>query len=192
MALAEVAHTEDEIQNRVRELATALETDLDGRPLLISVLKGSVVFLADLVRHMRSDPDIDFMSISAYGEDEHTGVVRIVKDLEEPLADRDVVVVEDIIDTGLTLSYLLRTLEYRGPRSLRVCTLVDKPIRRIPDFDIDYTGFHAEDFLVGYGLDFKGRYRNLPFLAAVKDVGALAAEPAALFHLIEQAEEDAR
>lgn len=185
MALVEVAYTEQEIATKVKELAASIEADFDGeRPVLVSVLKGSVVFLADLVRAMELDSDIDFMSISSYGDDSPVGVVRIVKDLEEPLEGRRVVVVEDIIDTGLTLSYLLRNLEHRGPKSLDVCTLVDKSVRRIADVDIRYVGFTAEQFLVGYGLDFKGRYRNLPYLAAVNDLGSLVAQPDVLLEWV--------
>jgi hypoxanthine phosphoribosyltransferase len=183
--LVEVLFTAEQIQDRVRELAAALREELEGeRPVLISVLKGSVMFLADLVRALGVEADIDFMSISAYpghsGSGTETGVVRIVKDLEEPLEDRHVVVVEDIVDTGLTLSYLLRTLQTRGPRSLRVCTLVDKAVRRIADLEVDLVGFESEEFLIGYGLDFQGRYRNLPYLMAVKNLAALAADPEAL------------
>jgi hypoxanthine phosphoribosyltransferase len=121
------------------------------------------------------------MSISAYpGAGAETGVVRIVKDLEEPLEGRHVIVVEDIVDTGLTLSYLLRTLATRGPKTLKVCTLVDKAVRRIAHLDVDHVGFECEEFLIGYGLDFQGRYRNLPYLMAVNNLAALAADPDAL------------
>ncbi|HEY8200126.1 MAG TPA: hypoxanthine phosphoribosyltransferase [Actinomycetota bacterium] len=182
MPLAEVLFTADQIQQRVRGLAAELLEDLAGeRPLLISVLKGSVIFLADLVRALGAEADIDFMSITAYpGAVAETGVVRIVKDLEEPLEGRHVVIVEDIVDTGLTLSYLLRTLQTRGPSTLRVCTLVDKAVRRIADLQVDLVGFESEEFLIGYGLDFQGRYRNLPYLMAVRNLAALAAEPNAL------------
>lgn len=184
MALAEIVHTSAEIDQRVRTLAAELEASLQGsRPLLISVLKGSVIFLADLARQLTIEPDIDFISISSYqadGMDGRSGVVRIVKDLEEPLEGRDVILVEDILDTGLSLSYLLRSLETRNPSSVKVCTLVDKNVRRIVDLEADYVGFETEDYLIGYGLDFKGRYRNLPFMAAVDDIAALASEPLSL------------
>lgn len=183
MARAEIVHTSNEIDQRVRTLAGELEASLQGkRPLLISVLKGSVIFLADLARHLTIEPDIDFISISSYQADkgERTGVVRIVKDLEEPLEGREVVLVEDILDTGLSLAYLLRSLETRNPSSIKVCTLVDKTVRRIVDLEADYVGFETEDYLIGYGLDFKGRYRNLPFMAAVSDIAALASEPLSL------------
>jgi hypoxanthine phosphoribosyltransferase len=180
--LVEVLFTAEQIQDRVRELAAELRQELAGeRPVLISVLKGSVIFLADLVRALGLEADVDFMSISAYpGAVAETGVVRIVKDLEEPLEGRHVEDIEDIVDTGLTLSYLLRTLQTRGPRTLRVCTLVDKAVRRIADLRVDLVGFESEEFLIGYGLDFQGRYRNLPYLMAVKNVAALAADPDAL------------
>src|SRR6266700_251535 len=140
MALAEIAHTSEQIQSRGRALAEALAADLagpagigDARPLLISVLKGSVIFLADLVRKLDVDADVDFMSISRYSGDADSGVVRIVKDLEHPLQGRHVVIVEDIVDTGLSLSYLVRNLQTRDPASLRICTLIDKGVLRIAD-----------------------------------------------------------
>lgn len=190
-ALAEVAYTREQIQARVAELARDLTSDLtaamaadrDGtepRPLLISVLKGSVVFLSDLVRNMPIHTDVDFMSISRYAGPKSSGVVRIVKDLDEPLEGRHVVVVEDIVDTGLSLSYLVRTLETRSPASLRVCSLIDKRVLRIADLAVDYVGFETADFLIGYGLDIQGFYRNLPYLMAVSDVPALAAAPGSL------------
>jgi hypoxanthine phosphoribosyltransferase len=190
VALAELAYTTEQIRRRVHDLAAELREDLMGeRPVLVSVLKGSVMFLADLVRALEIDADIDFMSISAYsGAGGGSGVVRIVKDLEEPLEDRHVVVVEDIVDTGLTLSYLMRTLATRGPRTLKVCTLVDKAVRRIAHLEVDLVGFESEDFLIGYGLDFMGRYRNLPYLMAVNDVAALAADPDALEWLFDEPE----
>ncbi|MEO7804749.1 MAG: hypoxanthine phosphoribosyltransferase [Actinomycetota bacterium] len=178
-----VLFTADQIAVRVNQLAAEITADIDAdtRPVLVGVLKGSVTFLADLVRAMHVDPDVDFMSISAYSDGfAMSGVVKIVKDLESSLEARDVIVVEDIVDTGLTLTYLLRTLQARGPRSLKVCALINKDVRRIAETPIDYQGFETEEFLVGYGLDFKGRYRNLPYLAAVDDVATLAAHPDAL------------
>ena len=184
MALAEVLYTAEQIQSRVAELAQVVAADLERlgeeRPLLISVLKGSVIFLADLVRRLPIDTDVDFMSISRYSADSDSGVVRIVKDLEQPLQGRHVVVVEDIVDTGLSLSYLLRNLKTRDPASLRVCTLVDKRVLRIAELQVDYVGFETREFLIGYGLDLAGRYRNLPYLMAVSDPAGLAASPDAL------------
>jgi hypoxanthine phosphoribosyltransferase len=182
--LAEILYSAEQIQSRVGELARAVATDLGGlgeeRPLLISVLTGSVIFLADLVRRLPIDTDVDFMSISRYSADPDSGVVRIVKDIEQPLQGRHVVVVEDIVDTGLSLSYLLRNLATRDPASLRVCTLVDKRVLRIAELPVDYVGFETREFLIGYGLDLAGRYRNLPYLMAVSDPARLAASPDAL------------
>lgn len=178
-----VLFSADQIAERVVQLAEDISGDLqdDSRPVLVGVLKGSVTFLADLIRAMRVDPDVDFMSISSYaGGSAPSGVVRIVKDLESSLEGRDVVVIEDIVDTGLTLTYLMRTLQARRPRSLKVCALINKDVRRIAETPIDYQGFETEEFLIGYGLDFKGHYRNLPYLAVVDDVAKLAADPASL------------
>jgi hypoxanthine phosphoribosyltransferase len=184
MALAEILYTAEQIQSRVAELAQAVAADFEGlgdeRPLLISVLTGSVIFLADFVRRLPIDIDIDFMSISRYSAEPDSGVVRIVKDLEQPLQGRHVVVVEDIVDTGLSLSYLLRNLATRDPATLRVCTLVDKRVLRIAELPVDYVGFETREFLIGYGLDLAGRYRNLPYLMAVSDPARLAASPEAL------------
>ncbi|MGH2812153.1 MAG: hypoxanthine phosphoribosyltransferase [Actinomycetota bacterium] len=187
MALAEIAYTRDQIRQRIEELAEEIRSDLNGeRPVLVSILKGSVVFLADLVRALKVDADIDFISISSYGgEVGASGVVRIVKDLEDPIEGRHVVLVEDIVDTGFTLSYLLRTLKTQNPASVRVCALIDKTVRRIADPQIDYAGFRSEEFLIGYGLDFQGRYRNLPHLIAVTDIAALAAQPDVLNELFQ-------
>jgi hypoxanthine phosphoribosyltransferase len=181
-SLAEIRYTPEQINQRVSELGRELREDLgDQRPLLVAVLKGSVIFLADLARRIGVDSEVDFMSVSSYsGGSRETGRVRILKDLEVSIEDRDVVIVEAIVDTGLTLSFLLKTLKTRGPRSLRVCTLLDKPLRRIAQPELHYRGFEIQDYVVGYGLDFKGRYRNLPYIVAVKDVPALAARPEAL------------
>jgi hypoxanthine phosphoribosyltransferase len=140
-----------------------------------------VIFLADLARTIGVDSEIDFLSVSPYaGGSKETGRVRIIKDLESSIEDRHVILVEGIVDTGLTLAFLLRNLSARGPRSLRVCALFDKPMRRIAQPEIHYTGFETQEYVVGYGLDFKGRYRNLPYVLGVKDVPALAAHPDAL------------
>lgn len=189
MASAQIIYTREQIQARVEELARTLQADLGReRPLLLAVLKGSVIFLADLVRAMGTDPDVDFMSISSYpGGAIHTGVVRIIKDSEMPLYERHVVVIEDIVDTGLTLAFLLNTLKMRQPASLRVCTFINKPQRRIVEPRIDYVGFETEDYVVGYGLDFKGRYRNLPHVVAVEDSDVLASSPRLLDELFSDA-----
>ena len=142
----------------------------------MSVLKGGAIFLADLFRHVDLPVRVDFMSISSYGSGtEGSGVVRILKDLDSDIGGEHVVVIEDIIDTGLTLSYLLSTLGARGPASIEICALLDKSVRRIPRLDIRYIGFDCPDrFVVGYGLDERERYRNLPFILAVEDQRALA------------------
>jgi hypoxanthine phosphoribosyltransferase len=180
--IAELLYGEEEIQSRVRQLGEMVARDYAGRsPVLISVLKGGVVFLTDLIRAVDLPLRIDFMSISKYGKEAHaTGVVRILKDLDQDIGGEDVLVVEDIIDTGLTLSYLLAALEARDPASLEVCTLLDKSVRRIPPLEIRYRGFECPDrFVVGYGLDHRERYRNLPFILAVEQA-QLAEDPAAL------------
>jgi hypoxanthine phosphoribosyltransferase len=179
---AERLITRDELAIRVGELAAQIVRDRDSSShplLLIGVLKGSTLFLADLMRALHMEVAVDFMSISSYQEGVvQSGVVRIVKDLDEDIADRDVLIVEDIVDTGLTLNYLRRTLSERGPRSLRTVTLLDKTARRIVPVQLEYSGFEIPDvFVVGYGLDFQGRYRNVPDILAVTDLGRLINDP---------------
>lgn len=137
---------------------------------MVSVLKGGVVFLTELIMEMKIPLSLDFLAISSYGEStKETGAVRIIKDLDESIEGKDVILVEDIIDTGLTLNYLLSNLKARNPASLKVCTLLDKSVRRIIDIPIDYKGFDVGDlFLVGFGLDYRQKYRNLPFVAVLK------------------------
>ena len=181
--VATVLFTEEEIERRVRELGQELTRAYAGRsPVLISVLKGGFVFLADLIRAVDLPVRVDFMSISRYGEgSESTGVVRVLKDLDQDIGGEDVVVVEDIIDTGLTLSYLLNTLRAREPNSIEVCTLLDKSVRRIAPLDIKFVGFDCPDrFVVGYGLDVDERYRNIPSILEVPDQSRLAEEAEAL------------
>jgi hypoxanthine phosphoribosyltransferase len=169
------------IERRVAELGREIAADYARRPpVLVSVLKGAVVFLADLMREVDLPLRVDFMSISSYGADgERTGgVVRILKDLDADIGGQDVVVVEDIIDTGLTLSYLLSVLRERHPRSVEVCALLDRSVRRIPPLPIRYRGFDCPDlFVVGYGLDHEERLRNLPFILAVDKQARLEEEP---------------
>lgn len=168
---AEVLIPEAELQAKVRELGVQISGDYAGKDLvLISVLRGGFMFLADLCRAITVPVTIDLMAISSYGPDARPlGVVKIIKDLDESIAGRDVLVVEDIIDTGLTLSYLLRNLQPRAPASLNVCVLLDKPVRRIVNLPIVYRGFEIPDkFVVGYGLDYRQRYRNLPFIATLR------------------------
>ena len=167
-----VLFTESQISARVRDLGAAITRDYDGRtPLLVSLLKGALYFVADLTRAITIPMTLDFMAITSYGGGRETsGVVRLIKDLDEEITGRHVILVEDIIDTGLTASYLLRTLSTRDPASLRICTLLDKKARRIvDDLPIDYRGFEVPDtFVVGYGLDYRQLYRNLPFIGVLK------------------------
>jgi hypoxanthine phosphoribosyltransferase len=178
--VARVLFTTKDIRHRVRQLGREISRDYAGRsPILISILKGGAMFLADLVRVIDLPLRVDFMSISPYGgEGQRTGVVRIVKDLDEDIGGQDVLICEDIIDTGLTLTYLMSTLRRRGPRSVELCALLDKSARRIVPLDIRYVGFDCPDrFVVGYGLDHQEKYRNLPYILAVEDMAALAADP---------------
>jgi len=163
----EILLTHEQIQTRVAELGAELAADYaDREPVLVSVLKGLIIFLADLVRAMPVQVSIDLMELSSYGSStQSSGQVRILKDLSGPIRGRDVIVVEDIIDTGLTLNYLLKYLHDRGPSSVSICCLLDKPARRLAEIDIGYRGFTIPDrFVIGYGLDVRERYRNLPYL----------------------------
>jgi hypoxanthine phosphoribosyltransferase len=178
--VAEVLLTEEQIGERVAALGAELAADYADRdPILIGVLKGSVVFLADLVRAMPIPLAIDLMEVSSYGSGtESSGQVRILKDLKGSIEGRHVLVVEDIIDTGLTLNYLLRYLGERAPASLRVACLLDKPARRLAEMEIDYRGFSIPDrFVIGYGLDYDERYRNLPYIGVLKPSVYGAADP---------------
>jgi hypoxanthine phosphoribosyltransferase len=160
----------ERIQERVRELGQAISKDYEGKdPVLISMLRGAAIFTGDLVRFISVPLTLDFMAISSYTGGQSSGVVQILKDLEESIEGRDAIVVEDIVATGLTLGYLLKSLQARNPASLRVCTLLDRAVSRIIDVPIDYRGFELTDvFVVGYGLDFQQHYRNLPFICALK------------------------
>ena len=153
------------------ELAAQISSDFAGETVkLICILKGGVFFTCELAKRLTIPVSMDFMSVSSYGSGtQSSGVVKIVKDLDESLKDKDVIVVEDIVDSGRTLSYLLEMLRDRGPASLRLCTLLDKPERRVIDVHVDYTGFNIPDeFVVGYGLDYDQRYRNLPYIGVVE------------------------
>jgi hypoxanthine phosphoribosyltransferase len=161
----EVMLSAERIEERIKEMAETISKDYEGkRPLLIGVLKGAIIFLSDLIRHIKVPVEIDFMAVSSYGADTtSSGVVRIQKDLEQSITDKDVIIVEDIVDTGLTLNYLYDNLASRGPRSLKVVTLLDKPDRRKVKFNPDYCGFEIPDrFVIGYGLDYGENYRQLP------------------------------
>ncbi len=176
MALQEhidrVLISEAQLQHRIGELAAEISRDYaQTTPLLVSVLKGALYFMADLTRAMTIPIAVDFMAISSYGPGEaRSGAVRLIKDLDEEITGRDVLLVEDIIDTGLTAAYLVRILHARDPASLRICTLLDKSARRIVDtLPITYRGFEVPDmFVVGYGLDYRQLYRNLPFIGVLK------------------------
>jgi len=167
----EVLLTAEAIQARVRELGEAISRDYRGREVfLVGVLKGAWVFLADLARHITTPATFDFMAVSSYGASTKTsGVVQIIKDIEEPIEGRDVLIVEDIVDSGLTLSYLVEMLKTRRPASLKVCVLLDKPTRRQAAVELDYVGFQIPDaFVVGYGLDYAGQYRHVPYIFTLR------------------------
>jgi len=169
-AVGEILIGEDRLQERIRELGREISSDYEGRELLlVGVLKGAVFFMADLMRSITVPCEVDFMAISSYGAStDSSGVVRILKDLDINIEGRHVLVVEDIIDSGLTLSYLMRNLESREPASLEVCTLLTKPERREIDVDVRYVGFEIPNrFVIGYGLDFAERYRNLPYIGVL-------------------------
>jgi hypoxanthine phosphoribosyltransferase len=168
--VGEVLIEEDRLQSRIRELGAELSVDYAGRELLlVGVLKGAVFFMADLMRSLTVPCEIDFMAISSYGAStDSSGVVRILKDLDINIEGRHVLVVEDIIDSGLTLSYLLRNLESREPASLEICALLTKPSRREIDIPVRYVGFEIPNrFVIGYGLDYAERYRNLPYVGVL-------------------------
>jgi hypoxanthine phosphoribosyltransferase len=163
---------QDVLEARVRDLGAEISRDYAGRDLLlIGVLKGAVLFMADLIRHLTIPHEIDFMAVSSYGSGTETsGIVRILKDLDASIEGRDVLIVEDIIDSGLTLSYLLRSLQARNPGSLEICALLTKPSRREVDIDCRYVGFEIPNrFVVGYGLDVAEKLRNLPYVAALDE-----------------------
>lgn len=169
--IARIYLTETAVQERVRELGAAISRDYADRgPVLVGVLRGVLVFMADLLRAIDIHVTVDFMAISRYGPTAETGgAVRLIKDLEEPVRGRHVIFVEDIIDTGLTLNYLLRTLRDRQPASLEVCTLFDRPEHRLIDIEIAYAGFDiGDEFVVGYGLDYRQHYRNLPYVGILR------------------------
>ena len=169
-AVGEVLIEEEPLQARIAELGVEISSEYDGRDLLlVGVLKGAVFFMADLMRELSIPCEIDFMAISSYGAaTDSSGVVRILKDLDTNIAGRDVLVVEDIIDSGLTLSYLMRSLKARKPASLEICALLTKPERREIDVPVKFVGFEIPNkFVIGYGLDFAERYRNLPYVAVL-------------------------
>ena len=169
--VAEVLISEDQIQQKIAEIGARICTDFAGEQILVvAVLKGALLFLADLIRHIDLPLAIDFLAVSSYGAGtESSGVVRILKDLDETIEHQNVIIVEDIVDSGRTLDYLLRMLRQRNPATLHVCTLLDKRERREIDVPIDYVGFEVPDaFVVGYGLDYAEHYRQLPFIGVLK------------------------
>ena len=170
--IKEILVTEEALQARVAELGAQISRDYAGKDLLlVSILKGAVVFMADLMRAVTIPASIDFMVVSSYGgaNTTTTGLVKIVKDLDADLSGRDVLIVEDIMDTGVTLSRLVPMLKMRNPESVRICAILDKPSRRKADIQPDYKGFEVPDeFVVGYGLDYDEKYRNLPFVGVLK------------------------
>ncbi len=172
--IEEILISEGMIQNRIRELGEQISEDYKEKdPIIISILKGGVYFLADLTRAIKIPLEIDFIVVSSYGDSQETsGIVRLVKDLKEDIRQRHVIIVEDIIDTGLTIDYLLNLLRARKPASIEVCSLLSKPSRRKIDVAVKYMGFEIPDkFAVGYGLDYKQYYRNLPFVCVFKPEG---------------------
>lgn len=167
----EVLLSEEEVDKRISEIGRKITEDYEGKDVhLICVLKGGSFFMCELAKRIDLQVSIDFMSVSSYGSDtKSSGVVKIIKDLDESIKDKNVIVVEDIVDSGRTLSYLLNNLSERGPKSMALCTLLDKPERRVIDVTVDYTGFVIPDeFVVGYGLDYDQKYRTLPYIGIVK------------------------
>ena len=170
--MAEILITEEELRARVAELGKAISVDYQGKDLLaVCILRGAIIFLSDLTRQITIPHEIDFMAVSSYGggRTESSGVVRILMDLRAHIGGRDVLIVEDIVDTGLTLTYIIDNLKTRRPASLRTCSLLNKQARREVDVSVDYIGFDIPDkFVVGYGLDYGEKYRNIPFIGVLK------------------------
>lgn len=165
--------SEEELKKRIKELGETITKDYEGKEIhLICVLKGAVMFMVDLSKEIHIPLTMDFMAVSSYGnETSSSGVVKIVKDLDENIEGKDVLIVEDIIDSGRTLSYLVQILKDRSPSSIKICTLLDKPERRMAKVDVDYVGFSVPDyFVLGYGLDYMQKYRNLPYIAMKEDI----------------------
>ena len=169
--VTKVLFTEQEIAERVAALGREINRDYQGKDLLVvGILKGSFIFMADLVRRIGLPLEIDFMAAKSYGDGTHPGELRVIKDLDKPLKGRHVLIVEDILDTGQTLKALYKMLEVRGAASLRTCAFLDKPSRRINDMQADYVGYGIDDyFVVGYGLDFAEKYRDLPYIGMIED-----------------------
>lgn len=163
--------SEEEVNKKIKEIGEQISKEYEGKELhMICVLKGGVFFMCELAKRISVPVTMDFMSVSSYGSaTKSSGVIKIVKDLDEAITGKDVLVVEDIVDSGNTLSYLMEMLQQRGPKSLKLCTLLDKPDRRVREVKVDYTGFQIPDeFVVGYGLDYSQKYRNLPYIGVVE------------------------
>ena len=163
--------SEEQLDKRIAEMAVQIDRDYEGKkPLMVAILKGSIMFFADLIRKMKINLEIDFMAISSYGNGvKSSGEVKMIKDLDRKVEGKDIIIVEDIIDSGYTMKYLKNMLEARKPNSIKICTLLDKPSRRETDVQVDYRGFGVEnEFVVGYGLDYAGLYRNIPFVGILK------------------------
>lgn len=163
--------SEQEVDQRIQEIGGQISKDYEGQQVhLVCVLRGGSFFMCELSKRITIPVTLDFMSVSSYGNDtKSSGVVKIVKDLDDPLKDKHVIVIEDVVDSGRTLSYLMEMLKKREPKSLKLCTLLDKPSRRVVDVHVDYTGFEIPDkFVVGYGLDYAQKYRNLPYIGVVE------------------------
>ncbi len=170
--IEKVLYSEQQIQKRVKEMAAQIKADFEGKELLtVGILRGAVLFYADLVREIDMPLHMNFMSVTSYGASSHSsGVVRILYDLEEDISGKNVLIIEDIVDSGLTLQYLSKTLKSRTPNILKTCCLFDKPDRRKVEFEPDYVGFEVPDvFIVGYGLDYAEKYRNLKYIGALKE-----------------------
>lgn len=166
-----VLFSKEQLSERIKQIAAQLDEDYKGkRPLMVAILKGSVMFFADLIREMHTDLEIDFMSISSYGNGvKSSGEVKMIKDLDGKIEGKDVIIVEDIVDSGYTMKYLKNLLEARNPSSIKICSLLDKPSRRETDVCVDYKGFEVgNEFVVGYGLDYASYYRNIPFIGILK------------------------
>ena len=169
--LEKVLFSKEQLAKRIKELAAQLDKDYAGKtPLMVAILKGSVMFFTDLIREMTLPLEIDFMSISSYGSGvKSSGEVKMIKDLDNKIEGKDVIIVEDIVDSGYTMKYLTHLLEARNPSSIKICALLDKPSRRETDVAVDYKGFEvSNEFVVGYGLDYAARYRNIPFIGILK------------------------
>src|SRR5699024_2501665 len=168
----EILVTTDAIQKRVKELGQEITEDYKGKDLmLVGILKGAVIFMSELAQEIKLPITMDFMAVSSYGDSsQSSGVVRIIKDLDSHIEGKDILIVEDIIDTGLTLDYLTDNIRKRKPNSVRICTLLDKPDRRKIEVPVDYVGFEVPDeFIIGYGIDYAEKYRNLPYISALKE-----------------------